>query len=259
MLLAFDDVGPGPVVVLIHGFPFDRKMWDAQTAEIGSVYRVIAPDLRGHGETAVPDGVYTIDLMADDVIDTLDALNLTDPVVIGGISMGGYIAMSIALRYPTRVRGLILMNTRAGADTFSTATVREELARAVEQSGKPDAVVDSMMPKLFSPASLARHPEVIERIKSQMSRCNPQALANTLRGMAIRPDRTGDLGRIAVPTLVLAGADDALIPIEESERLAAGIARSRLVVIPAGGHLAPVENKTAANAAILEFLGSIEG
>ena len=90
MLLAFDDVGPGPVVVLLHGFPLDRSMWEFQLAEVGSIYRVIAPDLRGSGSTAAPDGIYTVDLMADDVIDTLDALELDDPVVIGGLSMGGY-------------------------------------------------------------------------------------------------------------------------------------------------------------------------
>ncbi len=137
MLLAFDDVGPGPVVVLLHGFPLDRSMWEFQLAEIGSVYRVIAPDLRGSGSTAAPDGIYTVDLMADDVIDTLDALELDDPVVIGGLSMGGYVALSLALRYPERLRGLMLMNTRATADAPATAKVREDLARSSRRPASP--------------------------------------------------------------------------------------------------------------------------
>ncbi len=254
MLLAFDDVGPGPVVVLIHGFPLDRTMWDAQTTEVGSIYRIIAPDLRGAGTTAAPDGVYTVDLLADDVIETLDALELDDPVVLGGLSMGGYVALSIALRYPGRIRGLMLMNTRASADPPSTAQAREDLARQLEATGKPDAVVDSMFPKLFAPISHARIPERIAQLKERALRADPRGLANTLRGLAIRPDRTGDLARIAVPTLVLAGAEDQLIPGADSKTLADGIPGARLVTVPDAGHLAPLENKTAANAAILDFL-----
>jgi pimeloyl-ACP methyl ester carboxylesterase len=257
MLLAFDDDGPGPVVALIHGFPLDRTMWEPQLEEVGSLYRVIAPDLRGCGESAVPDGVYTVDLLADDVIDTLDALEITEPIVVGGLSMGGYVAMSLALRYPARFRGLMLMNTRSAADPPSTALVREELAQIVEQTGKPDAVVDSMLPKLFSPATYTKRPEIIGPVKDQMMRSNPRGLANILRGLAIRPDRTAELGRIGVPTLVLAGVDDQMIPVEESKRLAEGIPGARLVMIPDGGHLATLENKAATNAAILEFLRSL--
>lgn len=259
MLLAFDDVGPGPAVVLIHGFPLDRSMWHFQTAEVGSIYRIIAPDLRGVGSTAAPDGVYPVDLLADDVIETLDALELDDPVVIGGLSMGGYVALSIALRYPGRVRGLMLMNTRAAGDPPATAQVREDLARELEATGKPDAVVDSMFPKLCAPITYARHPELIEPLRERALRANPRGLANTLRGLATRPDRTAQLGQIAAPTLVLAGADDQLIPIGESQTLADGIPGARLVTIPEAGHLAPVENKAATNAAILDFLASLGG
>src|SRR3954465_3916849 len=102
MLLAFDDYGPGPVVVLLHGFPLNRSMWSAQESTVGSIYRVIAPDLRGHGETAAPVGVYTMDAMADDVVETLDALRITEPVVLGGLSMGGYVALALMARYPER-------------------------------------------------------------------------------------------------------------------------------------------------------------
>ncbi len=257
MLLAFDDVGPGPVVVLIHGFPLDRTMWEAQLTEVGSIYRIIAPDLRGFGETAVPDGVYTVDLMADDVIETLDALNLTDPVVLGGLSMGGYVAMSLVLRYPDRFRALMLMDTRTAGDSEGTARVREDLARAVERSGKPDAVVEAMLPVLFAPAMHTKHPEVVARVRERMLGQSPLALASTLRGLAVRPDRSADLAKIAVPTLVLAGEEDQVIPADETRRLAEVIPGARLVTIPEAGHLAPMENKVAANAAILDFLRSV--
>jgi len=257
MLLAFDDDGPGPVVVLIHGFPLNRKMWKPQLTEVGALYRVIAPDLRGAGETAVPEGVYTIDILADDVLETLDALELTEPVVLGGLSMGGYVALSLVARYPERFRGLMLMNTRSGADSPAAAESRESLARQVEASGKADLVVNAMIPKLFAPSSYATHGEIISQIKEEALKADPRGLANTLRGLATRPDRTADLARISVPTLVLAGSDDQIIPLDESKLLAESIPNARLEVIPNAGHLAPLENKSATNAAILSFLHAL--
>src|SRR5262245_59157204 len=112
MLLNYSDDGPGPVVVLIRGFPLHHTTWKAQIGSVGSIYRVIAPDLRGHGKSATPEGDYTIDAMADDVIETLDGLEITEPVVVAGMSMGGYVALSLVLRHPQRFRGLALVNTR---------------------------------------------------------------------------------------------------------------------------------------------------
>src|SRR3954453_17919765 len=108
MRLAYTDEGPGPAVVLLHGFPLGRGMWKEQVSGIGSMYRVIAPDLRGHGDSPAPEGDYTIDEMADDVVELLDTLSLDGPVVVGGLSMGGYVALSLVARYPERVRALML-------------------------------------------------------------------------------------------------------------------------------------------------------
>ncbi len=141
MLLAYDDVGPGPVVVLLHGFPLDRSIWSHQRSSLGSIYRLILPDLRGHGTSAAPDGVYTVDEMADDVLELLDALQITEPVVIGGLSMGGYLALSIADRHPERLKALMLLNTRSSADTPEGVRVRTELAQQVEASGDTKEVV----------------------------------------------------------------------------------------------------------------------
>jgi pimeloyl-ACP methyl ester carboxylesterase len=254
MLLALDDVGPGPVLVLLHGFPMDRSIWRNQTAEIGLTYRIIAPDLRGQGASPAPDGTYAVDLLADDVIDLLDALELEEKVVVGGLSMGGYVAMSLVLRYPDRFRGLILMNTRAAADPPSTANVREELAQILEQTGKTDVIVDQMLFKLFAPSTYSSHHELVDRVKWHALHANPIGLANTLRGLAIRPDRTHELTKITMPTLVLAGEHDQLIPLDDSKVLASGIPNAQLVTIPGAGHLAPLENGEATNAAILDFL-----
>jgi 3-oxoadipate enol-lactonase len=256
MLLAFDDIGPGPVVVLIHGFPFDRTMWSHQRSSVGSIYRLILPDLRGHGTSAAPDGIYTVDEMADDVLELLDGLQISGPVVLGGLSMGGYVALSIAARHPERLKALMLINTRASADSPEAAKVREELARRVETSGDAEPVVAVMLPKVFAKTTFERHPELVARMHARMARTPARAIAGTLRGLAIRPDRTNDLPGIKVPTLVLAGQFDALIPLEESESMARRIPGAKLVVIPEAGHMAPVENHQATDTAILEFLQS---
>jgi 3-oxoadipate enol-lactonase len=257
MLLAYEDYGPGPVVVLLHGFPLDRTIWGAQLTTLGARYRVIAPDLRGHGETAAPEGIYPIDAMADDVLELLDALQLAEPVVLGGLSMGGYVALSLAVRHPERWRGLMLVNTRSGADAPEAARAREELARQVEAAGTAEPAVASMLPKLFCESTRTRRADAIARVREQMSRTPARAVAGALRGMAQRPDRTGDLARIAVPTLVLAGAEDQLIPLDESRRMAEAIPRAQLVVLPEAGHLAPLENPAASNAAMLKFLDAL--
>ena len=257
MLLDYDDDGPGPVVVLLHGFPLDRSMWSFQRSSIGSIYRLITPDLRGHGQTAAPDGVYTVDAMADDVIETLDALQLTDPVHLGGLSMGGYIALSIAERYPERLGSLMLINTRAAADTPEQAAKREEEARAIEASGDIEPLVQASIARMFAESTTQQHPELVRRLHSHMSRTVPRAVVGALRGLAHRPDRTDLLPRITVPTLVVAGLEDQVVPIAEARAMAAAIPGSHFVAVPHAGHLAPLENHQATDAAILGFLESL--
>ena len=257
MLLTYDDDGPGPVVVLIHGFPLDRTIWAAQRATIGAIYRVIAPDLRGFGKTAAPESGYSIDQMADDVVELLDALQLKQPVAIGGLSMGGYIALSLWARHPERVRALMLMDTRAAADSPEVARNREALARQVEEAGHAEAVVESMLPKFFSPITRQNRAELMSPVQNAMKHASARGVAGALRAMAGRPDRTADLARIHVPTLVLVGEDDVISPVAEMRALAEAIPNARLAVIPRAGHLAPLENPGAANAAILGFLNGL--
>ncbi len=257
MLLHCTDDGPGPVVVLLHGFPLDHTMWDAQRGRIGSVYRVLCPDLRGHGQSPLGDDGASVDAMADDVLETLDHLGLSGPVVLGGLSMGGYVALSIAARHPERLRGLMLINTRSAADTPETARVREGLAQIVESSGQVDPVVGTMLPKLLAPGTAAARPDLAQATSAVMKATAPASVAACLRGLATRPDRTADLSGITLPTLVIAGEHDQLIPRSESEQMARALPHGELVVIPDAGHLAPLENPEATNAAILKYLGSL--
>jgi pimeloyl-ACP methyl ester carboxylesterase len=258
MDLAYADEGPGPVVVLLHGYPLSRAMWAEQLAGIGSTYRVIAPDLRGFGESPVPEGVYTMDEMADDVVELLETLDIEGPVVVGGLSMGGYVALSMAARFPTRVRALMLMDTRAGADTPEAAQGREASARAVLAADSAAPIVDAMLPRLFCKLTLEQRPERVEPIKAIMGKTAPQGIAGALRGMASRPDRRGDLAKMAFPTLILVGDEDVITPPAEAQSMAEAMPNARLEVIPQGGHMAPFENPAAANAAILRFLKSLE-
>jgi pimeloyl-ACP methyl ester carboxylesterase len=198
-----------------------------------------------------------MDDMAADVLELLDALQIDEPVVLGGLSMGGYVAFSLMAMAPERFRALMLMDTRATADTPEAARNREELARTVETTGNSKHVVDAMLPKLFSEESRLHRADLIWQTRMTMERTSSRALAGALRGLAQRPDRTADLASIAVPTLVLVGEHDAITGPDESRAMAAALPNAQLAIIPNAGHLAPLENPDAANEAILTFLNSL--
>jgi pimeloyl-ACP methyl ester carboxylesterase len=232
-------------------------MWSEQISGLRSSYRVIAPDLRGHGGSPAPQEISTMDEMADDVAELLDELHIAEPVVLGGLSMGGYVAFSLLARHPDRVRALILMDTRASADTLEVARDREASAQAVLDAGSPLQVIEKMLPRLFGKATLEEHPERVESLRAAMAQSSPRGVAAALRGMALRTDRRPMLARISVPTLALVGEQDAITPPDEVKTLASAIPDARLVIIPRAGHLAPYENPAAANTAILEFVASV--
>jgi pimeloyl-ACP methyl ester carboxylesterase len=233
-------------------------MWNEQLRGIGARYRLIAPDLRGHGESPSPDGVYTMDEMADDVIELLDRLGLTQSVVLGGLSMGGYVALSIALRYHERIHGLILIDTRAAADSPEGSRIREETARSVLQAGHAQSIIETMVPRLFGKTTLEHYPQRVAPVLAVMEKSSPLGIAGALRGMAVRPDRREALSQIRVPTLVLVGEDDVISPPSEAREIAKALPNARLEIIPSAGHLSPVENPLAVNEAILRFLDGLK-
>jgi len=258
MLLAFTDEGAGPAVVLLHGFPLDRTMWADQVPALVPEHRVVVPDLRGHGESPAPDSVYAMEQMAEDVVELLDGLALTEPVVFAGLSMGGYVALALAAHHPERVRALILADTRAANDAPEAAANREVNARSVLAAGHPKALVESMIPKLFAPSSLRDRPELVARLRGAMEATSAAGVAGALRGMAMRPDRRPELGSIAAPTLVVVGEHDAVSPPDEARAIAEALPNGRLVTIPGAGHLSPCENPGAFNAAALDFLRGLD-
>lgn len=214
--------------------------------------RHIVPDLRGFGESDAPDGVYTMDLMADDMRGLLDSLKVERAVVVG-LSMGGYIALSFALRYPERLGGLVLAGTRAGADAPDASKARLEIAdRALREGVRP--VVEPMVAKLISTSTATERPELVEELRRLLLSNRPRGVSGARRGMAARADSIPRLREIRVPTLILAGADDAIVPPAESRAMAAAITHATLVEIPHAGHPVNLEQPVAFNEAVRSFL-----
>jgi 3-oxoadipate enol-lactonase len=277
------DRGAGLPLLLVHGFPLDHTMWAGQVESLASHCRVIAPDLpgfgrspaRGKGDRAnlperpcgccaqigpVPfspdDDKATMAQFADDCASLLDALELREPVVFCGLSMGGYVALQFWRKYAARLRGLILCDTRATADTPEAAASRLAMAARVIREGT-SPLVDAMLPKLFAETTRQRQPQVVDGLRAVFDRGNPRGIAAAARGMAERPDMTSALAEIRCPTLVIVGQEDALSPPAEMRGIAQAIPGAKLVEIPAAGHMAPLENSLAVNAAIAEFVSTL--
>lgn len=247
------DRGAGPAVLLIHGFPLDQSMWQAQLDALAMNNRLIAPDLRGFGRSTVTEGTVTMEQMADDLAALLDALGLKQPVCLCGLSMGGYIALAFWRKYRERVRSLVLCDTRSAADTPEAAAARGTLAERATAEGM-EQVAEAMLPKLIHPETPKVRPRVAAAVKQMILGTNPRGAAAALRGMAIRPDSANLLPTINVRTLVIAGEKDAISPPEEMRKIAAAIPGARFVVIPEAGHMSPMENPERFNEELQSFL-----
>ena len=252
--LAYSDVGQGVPLVFIHGFPLSRGAWQKQLEALKSSYRVIAPDLRGLGEsgsarTGQAVGT-TMTQFADDIHALLKQLN-SGPVVLIGHSMGGYVALALARKHPDMLRGLVLVATKAGADTPEAAAGRRTTAQKVQAEGAR-VVVDSMAPKLLAASN--KDESMARGVRAFMDRSKPDGVSASLFGMAERDDATEFLSQLKVPTLVITGGDDTVIPPAESEKMATAIKNSRLEVIPNAGHLVAFEKADEFNSVLRDWL-----
>jgi pimeloyl-ACP methyl ester carboxylesterase len=241
--IAFTDEGKGKTLVFVHGFPLNRLIWAKQVKAFKVGHRVIAPDLRGLGGAegtaqSTPMARYAEDLFA--VIQYLKA----GPVTLVGHSMGGYVALAFAKAFPQALQGLVLVSTKSGPDTSEAATARRAQADTVATKGTA-IVMDAMAPKMLAPRNEDKG--MAAEVRECMGLSGPMGVASALLGMAERPDMGIMLGQIRVPTLVVTGAEDALIPPSESTALAKGIPGSQLVLIPEGGHLVAFERADAFN------------
>jgi len=263
----YEDTGDGPALLLVHGFPLDRTMWTHQIDAFKKDYRLIVPDLRGHGQSQAPRGPYRMDQMADDLRALLAELEI-EQVVLAGHSMGGYVAFAFWRIYPHLLRALVLSDTRAAADTAEGRQNRYATIEQVEAQGT-EAIVEGMLPKMLSPLTLENKPKIVLHARRMMTNTPPAGAVGALEGMARRPDSTPTLSTITVPTLILVGEDDAITPPAEAEAMRAAILAPRhgrtarhipgvaLARIPDAGHLAPLENATAVNQALRDFLADL--
>lgn len=253
--LHFDDGGAGPAVLLLHAFPLSGAMWRHQAERLRERHRVVVPDLRGFGGSDAPPGPLTMEQQADDMAALLEHLGIARAAVVG-LSMGGYIAFALWRRHPDKVAALALADTRAGADSNEGKAGRAANARLAEEQG-PGAIAEKMIPSLVAPGA----PQALrDELRALITANSADGIAGALRGMAQRPDSTPDLAGISVPALVIVGAQDALTPPEEAQKIAAGVAGpSTLVEIPAVGHLANMEAPAAFSAALETFLAGLGG
>jgi 3-oxoadipate enol-lactonase len=245
--------GGGPPLVLLHAFPLHSAMWAPQLACLSTGRRVVAPDLKGFGASDAPDDLagYTMTAYADELAGLLDALGL-DRVVLGGLSMGGYVAFAFLRRYADRVTGLLLADTRAAADTAEVFQRRSDQQAQVAGEGT-DALIEVLLAGLLCDDTKAHRLELVDRVRRLMA--NPAAgYLGALEAMKHRPDATAELASIDVPTLVVVGEQDALSPPDVVRAMADAIPDAELAVLPGAGHLSNLEAADAFNAAVGDFL-----
>ena len=246
--LAYQIHGSGRPLVLLHAFPFDGRMWKATAEALADRCRTIVPDLRGFGGSDLGGGEVSIAGMADDVAGLLDHLGVARATV-GGLSMGGYVTLAFAARYPGRLDGLILADTRAAADSEKARAGRAATLALVEAQGVA-AYLERQLAALLSPSAS-------ETVRAQVRDLGQQSAAGVcagIRALRDRPDRQAELAAIACPTLVIAGTADSLSTLEEMTAMAGQIRSARLVPIPGAGHLSNLERPAEFAAAIRDFL-----
>lgn len=252
--LGYDDVGTGDAVVFLHGFPHHRALWAPQVGALVDRARCIAVDLRGFGESEAGTST-TVDDYADDVAALLDHLRV-ERAIVCGLSMGGYVAFALWRRHRARVRGLVFMDTRAGADSAEGMQKRRDMMALANERGAA-GVADAMITGMVGKRTREKCPEVVDTMHAMLESAPVSGILEALHALMTRPDSTPVLSTIAVPTLVVVGDEDVLTPVSESEIIHTGVAGSRLEIIAGAGHVANMERPAAVNHLLSEFLAAL--
>lgn len=253
--LVVDVRGQGPAILFVHGFPLDHTIWGHQLAHLDGWMR-IAPDLRGMGQSDAPDLGYSMATYAEDLLALLNSLGV-DRVVLCGLSMGGYVIFEMLRRARARVRGVILMDTRAEADSADVRRARDASSAQAREGGSV-AIAAAMLPRMLAEAAALEQPALVERVRGMMEATPVAGLLGAISALRDRPDSTPLLPTLAdLPALILVGQDDRLTPPALSQAMVDRLSSARMIVVPGAGHLTPMEQPEVATAAVAEFLSAL--
>ena len=250
--------GSGDAIVLLHGFPLTREIWNLQWPELAKTHRVIRPDLRGMGRSNAPDGPYLMETLAGDLAAILDAMAI-DRATIVGHSLGGFVALAFARMYTERVARLALVCSRLAADSPEIAGFRNDLADRLERENSIEPALENYLPKLISDATSTENPDVEELARTIARTNSPHGAAEMLRGMAQRSDSYDIAADLAMPVLIVAGGADKVVPLKEAQTMRAAFPAARLEVMERSGHLPMLEEPAALTQALAKFVRAGSG
>jgi len=251
--LSYGDRGHGPAVVLLHGFPLSRDMWHPQEEALAQAgFRLITPDLRGFGESEVPEGPYSMSLFSDDVVALLDHLEI-DRAVIGGMSMGGYILLNLLERYPERVVAACFITTRSSSDSETAKAGRLALLERMKKEGT-GSMAELSTATLLAGETLRRNPELVNTVYRWMTSVDLRGIEGALHALLERKDYSAQLKNFDLPSLVIGADQDSAVPPEDLQILSEGLPNNELCIVPQAGHMANLEQPEAFNECLLRFL-----
>lgn len=253
--LAFNDQGTGLPIIFLHAFPLNRTMWAKQEEVLSSQFRVITIDLRGHGESDAPLWHYSLDQAADDVHGLLDRLSIRQAVFVG-LSMGGYILFAFYRKYAECVKGLVLADTKAQADTDEGKQARFEMAQIAYKQGAR-TIADIMIPKLLSPPTVHTRPELVQRVRRMIEGNQISGIAGDLMAMAERPDSVPLLKQITCPTQIIVGELDLPTPPADAKLMADRISNAHFAIIPGAAHLSNLEQPGLFSETVRSFVANV--
>jgi 3-oxoadipate enol-lactonase len=255
-IVRYLESGVGKPLILLHAFPLNADMWRPQLERPPAGWRLIAPDFRGFGGSAIDSEEVGVDDYAHDVLMLMDELSLTR-AAIGGLSFGGYVAFAMYRRAPERVAQLMLADTRSTIDTDDGLRMRRELLEAVRREGT-GVLPDRQIPKLLGATTRRDRPEIAAGVARLMAANASAGVEAAIVALMRRPDSTGDLGRIDVPTLVIVGEEDEITPVASARAMHAAIRGASLAILPAAGHLSNLEAADAFSTTISAWVASFE-
>lgn len=250
------DVGEGTPLVLLHAYPLSSAMWLAQREDLAKRFRVITPDLRGFGGSRLGEDEPSIDVMAEDVAALLRGKGI-ERAIIGGLAMGGYVALALCRLHPDRVLGLVLANTKAGADPPDVRRQRLAMAERIETENSVAVLAEELLPRLVGPTTFRQRALVYGRVRGLVQASPPKAAAWAQRAMAARTGDVEALAGIRVPALVIAGSEDELATEQDAGAMAEALPNAELLVMPRCGHLTAVEQPELFNQAVAEFVTAL--